>query len=156
MPDFIIARLIHVIGVVLWIGGVGFVTLVLLPEASRHQDPGEGIAAFEQAEQRFSRQAKTWTLLTGLSGVYMVWRAGLWPRFLEVAFWWMHAMVAVWVIFTVVLFVLEPLFLHQWFSRRAGCDPRGTLRLVSRLHRLLLIASLITVAGAVAGSHGGL
>jgi uncharacterized membrane protein len=156
MHDFILARVLHVLGVVLWIGGVAFVTLVLLPAAARHPDPAQGIAAFEQSERRFSLHAKAWTLLTGLSGFYITWRFDLWSRFAEMHFWWMHAMVAIWAIFTLVLFVLEPLFLHRWFSERARRDPARALRLVSRLHWVLLIASLVTVAGAVAGSHGGL
>ncbi len=65
-------------------------------------------------------------------------------------------MVAIWLVFTVVLFVLEPLVLHRWFAARARRDPAGTLQLISRFHWVLLIASLITVAGVVAGSHGGL
>jgi hypothetical protein len=68
----------------------------------------------------------------------------------------MHAMVENWAVFTLVLFVLEPLFLHRWFGEPARRDPAGTLALVTRFHRVLLIAGLITVAGAVAGSHGGL
>lgn len=155
MPDFVIARALHVLGVVLWIGGVAFVTMVLLPAASRHPNPEEGIAGFEQAEQRFSFHAKGWTLLTGLSGFYLTWRFDLWGRFLDPHFWWMHAMVAIWLIFTIVLFLLEPIFLHRWFAEQARRDPRSTLRRISRLHWLLLVASLITVAGAVAGSHGG-
>jgi uncharacterized membrane protein len=156
MPDLAAARALHVLGIVLWIGGVAFVTLVLLPAAARHPDPAQGVEAFEQFERRFSFQAKLWTLLTGLPGFYIAWRLGLWPRFAQLQFWWMHAMVAVWLVFTVVLFVLEPLFLHRWFSARVRRDPAGSLQLMQRLHRVLLIASLITVAGAVAGSHGGL
>ncbi len=156
MPDFVAARVLHVLGVVLWIGGVAFVTLVLLPAAVRDPDPARGIEAFEQFERRFSFQAKLWTLLTGLSGFYIAWRLGLWPRFAQLQFWWMHAMVAIWLVFTVVLFVLEPLVLHRWFAARARRDPAGTLQLISRFHWVLLIASLITVAGVVAGSHGGL
>ena len=156
MPDFVLARLLHVLGVVLWIGGVAFVTLVLLPAASRWQDAAQGIEVFERAERRFSLHAKAWTLLTGLTGFYLVWRLHLWSRFTQASFWWMHAMVAIWAVFTLVLFVLEPLFLHRWFAQRAKRDPAGTLALVTRLHRALLLASLITVAGAVAGSHGGL
>jgi hypothetical protein len=68
----------------------------------------------------------------------------------------MHAMVAIWAVFSLVLFILEPLFLHRWFAQRAKRDPAGTLALVTRFHRVLLLASLITIAGAVAGSHGGL
>ena len=156
MHDVVLARLLHVLGMVLWIGGVAFVTLVLLPAAKRWDDPTQGIAVFEQAEHRFSLHAKVWTLLTGLSGFYLAWRFDLWSRFLELRFWWMHAMVVIWVMFSIVLFVLEPLFLHRWFAERARRDPAGTLALVTRFHCVLLIASLVTVAGAVAGSHGRL
>lgn len=57
-------------------------------------------------------------------------------------------------LFTLVLFVLEPLFLHRWFSRRAKEDPGNALRLASRFHWILLALSLVTIAGAAAGSHG--
>jgi hypothetical protein len=66
----------------------------------------------------------------------------------------MHAMVAVWVLFTVMLFVAEPLFLHRRFLAAAKERPDATFRLIVRMHWVLLALSLITVAGAVAGSHG--
>jgi hypothetical protein len=53
-----------------------------------------------------------------------------------------------------MLFVLEPLYLHRRFIERARHDPHATFALVTRMHWILLILSLITVAGAVAGSHG--
>ena len=154
MDDLAIARALHVLGVVLWIGGVGMVTLVILPAVRRIEVPERRIALFEAVEGRFAGQAKLWTVLTGLSGLYLVIRFDLWERFLAVEYWWMAAMVLVWAIFTVVLFVAEPLFLHRWFAERARRDPEGTLRLVERFHRVLLAVSLITVAGAVIGSHG--
>ena len=157
MHDVVLARAIHVVGVVLWIGGVAFVTLVLLPAAFRHPEPTQRVDAFQRYERYFSFQAKVWTLLTGLSGFYIVWRFDLWTRFLiPTQFWWMHAMLAIWLVFTLILFVLEPLVLHRWFEARSRSHPDRTLRLVRRAHWVLLIASLITVAGAVAGSHGGL
>jgi hypothetical protein len=55
---------------------------------------------------------------------------------------------------TLMLFVLEPLVLHRWFESRARRDPEGTLRILVRMHGLLLAVSLVTIAGAVAGSHG--
>jgi hypothetical protein len=63
-------------------------------------------------------------------------------------------MVLLWGVFTLMLFVLEPLFLHRWFRQRARRDPEGTLALISRLHWLLLAASVLTIAAAAAGSHG--
>jgi uncharacterized membrane protein len=145
---------LHVVAVVLWIGGVAFVTVVLLPAVKRLREPAERVAFFEKVEAGFARQARVTTLLTGLSGFYLVHRLGAWNRFADAHYWWMHAMVLVWALFTLILFVLEPLWLHRWFRERAQRDPEGTLAMISRLHWLLLAASVITIAGAAAGSHG--
>jgi hypothetical protein len=63
-------------------------------------------------------------------------------------------MVLVWVVFTLMLFVAEPLFLHRWFLIKATEMPESTFRLIERLHWILLTISVLTVLGAVAGSHG--
>ena len=151
MHDLVIARVLHVLSVVLWIGGVAMVTLVLVPGVAGEPD---AVNRFNSIERRFAAQSRITVLLAGLSGFYMVWRLDLWGRFAELQFWWMHAMVTVWLIFTAVLFVLEPFLLHDWFRSRALRDPLGTMLLIQRLHWVLLTLSLITVAGAVGGSHG--
>jgi uncharacterized membrane protein len=153
--EFGIARALHVLAVVLWIGGVAFATTVLLPAVRRAQAPAERLAFFDHIERRFAWQARITTLLAGITGFWMTHRYGLWARFADPAFWWMHAMVLVWAIFTLMLFVLEPLALHRWLEARNKRDPEGTFALVQRLHWVLLALSLITVAGAVAGAHGG-
>lgn len=154
MEDYYLARVLHVVGVVLWIGGVAFVTAVLLPAVSRMREPAERVEFFERVEAGFARQARVTTLLTGLSGFYLVHSLGAWDRFADLHYWWMHAMVLVWALFTLILFVLEPLWLHRRILARAKQDPEGTFSLIARLHWLLLTVSLITVAGAAAGSHG--
>lgn len=154
MDDLSLARALHVVGVVLWIGGVSMVTTVLLPAVRRLREPSRRYELFEAIEGRFARQARASTLLVGITGFYMVWAQDLWDRFRDPAFWWMHAMVAVWLLFSAMLFVLEPLWLHRWFTRAAAARPEQTYRLIVTLHRLLLAAGLITIAGAVAGSHG--
>ena len=154
MEGAIIARVLHVLGVVLWIGGVAFVTAVLLPAVRQFREPAEQAAFFEKVEAAFGRQARVTTLVTGLSGLYLVHSLGAWDRFAELHYWWMHAMVLVWGLFTLILFVLEPLWLHRRFRERAQRAPEGTLAMISRLHWLLLAASVITIAGAAAGSHG--
>jgi uncharacterized membrane protein len=154
MDDVSIARALHVFGVVLWIGGVGFVTTVLLPAVRRMTDPSERVAFFEIIEGRFAWQARGTTLIVGVTGFYLTEAWNAWDRFLDPAFWWMHAMVIVWLLFTVMLFVAEPLFLHRWFLRAAEQRPEATFRLIELLHQALLTLSLIAVLGAVAGSHG--
>ncbi|MDJ0948990.1 MAG: hypothetical protein QNJ94_08715 [Alphaproteobacteria bacterium] len=155
MDDVSFARALHVFGVVLWIGGVAFVTTVLLPAVRRMKEPGERVAFFEAIEGRFAWQARGTTLLVGLSGLYLVHRWDLWHRFAELEFWWMHAMVLVWLIFTAMLFLAEPLFLHRWYLAQASRRPERTFALIQGLHWVLLTISLVTVLGAVAGSHGG-
>ena len=155
MDDFVLARVIHVLSVVLWIGGVAFVTLVLLPGMKTVQPPSAWPEQFERLEGRFSWQARLTTILTGASGFYMLHVLDAWERFSDPSYWWLYAMSAIRVIFTLILFVVEPLVLHKWFKRRAKTHPESTLVWVQRLHRVLLLASLITVAGAVAGVHGG-
>jgi uncharacterized membrane protein len=154
MLDVGIARALHVLGVVHWIGGVFFVTAVILPAVARFTEPERRIDLFEAIEGRFSRQAKASVTVVGLTGLYLTHRLQAWERFLDPGFWWMHAMVGVWALFTFVLFVAEPLFLHAWFRRRAAADPGGTFALIQRFHWVLLTASLVAVAGAVLGSHG--
>lgn len=155
MDSLTIARALHVLAVVHWIGGVTMVTLVLLPGLMRHVPAAQRLSLFELVEGRFAQQARVSTLLAGASGLYMIYRLAAWDRFFDPGFWWMHAMVLVWAIFTVVLFVAEPLFLHRWFREKAARNPDAAFRLVSRLHALLLTLSLVTVAAAVIGAHGG-
>jgi len=130
------------------------VTCVVLPAVTRLAEPARRIAVFEEIEGRFSLQAKFSVTLAGLAGAYMVHRLDAWDRFLDARLWWMHAMVLIWAIFTFVLFVAEPLFLHRWFHRRAAVDPEGTFARLRTAHWVLLTLSLVTVAGAVLGAHG--
>jgi uncharacterized membrane protein len=68
VTDFILARVLHVLAVVLWIGGVGLVTTVLLPSIRRSY-PVEGrFGAFHAMEDRFARQARVTTAIVGASG----------------------------------------------------------------------------------------
>lgn len=154
MDDVAIARALHVFAIVFWIGGVGFVTTVVIPAVRRFKETGERIAFFDAVERRFAWQARVTTLLAGLTGLYMVIRLDLWDRFSRASYWWMHAMVILWLIFTIMLFIAEPLVLHRWMHARALADPEATFRLIARLHYFLLAASSVTVLGAVAGSHG--
>ena len=154
MHEDAIARALHVLAVVLWIGGVGFVTTVLIPAVRRLRTPAERLALFEAVEQRFAWQARITTAITGLTGLDMVIRFDLWDRFLSPGYWWMHAMVLTWLIFTVMLFAAEPLFLHRYLLARAAARPESTFKLVSTFHWIVLSISLVTVLGAVAGSHG--
>lgn len=152
--ELTVARILHILGVVIWIGGVAMVTLVIIPAVKRMKSKEEQLQTFEQIEGRFANFAKIATVVTGLSGFYMLYMLNAWSRFLDYRFWWIHAMVLVWLIFTVILFILEPLVLHKLFRERALKNPEATFKTLHRAHWFLLIISLITIIGAMAGSHG--
>jgi uncharacterized membrane protein len=154
MDDVAIARALHVLGVVIWIGGVAMVTMVLLPAIRRGDLGPNRLQVFEAIERRFAWHARLASIVVGLTGFYMTQRLELWDRFRSGGFWWMHAMVCLWLLFTVVLFVAEPLVLHRWFHTRATAAPDSAFALLHRAHWLLLGLSVITILGAVAGSQG--
>jgi uncharacterized membrane protein len=134
VDDVTLVRALHVLAVILWIGGVAFVTTVFLPAVRDLQVPEARVVFFKTVERRFGNQARV-------------------TRFLSASYWWMHAMVALWLLFTFML-VAEPLFLHRWLWARANTQPESTFALIRRLHWVLLALSLITLIGAVLGSHG--
>ena len=52
--SLVFARVLHVMGVVLWIGGVAFVTTVVIPMLRRLPSGEERLRLFEAIEGRFS------------------------------------------------------------------------------------------------------
>lgn len=152
MDEFNLARAVHVLAIVFWIGGVAFVTLVVMPMLKAQEVPRARLARFAQIESGFAFQARIWVLLVGTSGLWMVWRADLWRRFVEPGYWWMHAMVGVWVIFALMLFLIEPLHLNRRVVR--SLSPERDFARMHWIHQVLLVLSTIAVFGAVGGSHG--
>jgi uncharacterized membrane protein len=149
----ILARAVHVVAVVVWIGGVSLVTMVLLP-GMKGKTPDQWIREFEAIEQRFAPQARIAAVLVLLSGLYMLYRYDLWDRFQQGRFWWMHVMVGIWLLFAALLFFIEPFIVRKGAHLRAASAPEAALARMLRLHRVMLTLSLLAVFAAVCGSHG--
>jgi uncharacterized membrane protein len=154
MDDLAIARALHVLAVVIWIGGVAMATTIVLPAVLRGDLGADPLGAFQAIERRFAWQARAAVIITGLTGLYMAARMDLWARFQSAQFWWMHAMVCLWLLFAFILFVAEPFVLHRHFDRLATRAPEAAVARLYRAHWVLLVLSLVTIFGAVAGSQG--
>ncbi len=152
VDDFSLARVVHILSVIMWIGGVAFVTTTAMPAIRAASPPAERLTVFHGFERRFVRQARFWVLLAGASGFWMVESADLWSRFSDGGFWWMHAMVAVWLVFVAMLFAIEPLFLHRRMI--ASTRPARDYDRMERMHRVVLTFAVAAVIGAAAGSRG--
>jgi len=63
-------------------------------------------------------------------------------------------MVGVWLLFAAQLLVIEPFIPRHAVRKYAVSAPEATLTRMLRLHRAMLVLSLIAVFAAVGGSRG--
>ena len=152
----VLARAVHVLALVHWIGGVAIVTTIVLPAARKSPSAPEAIAAFERFEHRFAAQVRISIALVGLSGLYMLYAFDGWERFQYLSFWWLHLMVAVWIAFALMVYVLEPLLIHRVFRERALQNKHRAFAMAIRLHYAALAISAFAIGAGVLGAHGGL
>ena len=79
-----------------------------------------------------------------------------WERFLHASFWWVHLMVAVWAVFALMVYVIEPLLLHEKFREFALRRKDRAFALATWFHGFALLASAIAIGAGALGAHGGL
>ena len=154
--DFAIARALHVLALVHWIGGVALVTTIVLPRARALANAHDALAAFKAFEGPFAAQARVSILLVGLSGFYMLIKLQAWTLLLDPAFWWLALMVVVWTAFVLIVFVLEPLVVNRLFHDYALRNKDRAFSLAIRLHAAALTISCVAIVAGVLGSQGAL
>ena len=154
MNDLTIARAVHILSVVIWMGGVSFVTIVLIPMLRRSSFQQDQLTIFNIVENRFASIARIMVLLAGISGFYMTYKLEAWSRFSQLQFFWMHAMVFVWSLFFLALFVIEPFILKNHGRMVKDGHSITNLRKTQIIHSVILTLSLITIFVSVLGAHG--
>jgi hypothetical protein len=65
-------------------------------------------------------------------------------------------MIAVWILFAVIIYVLEPLVLHRLFREFALRNKDCTFAVAIGLHAIALILAALALGAGVIGAHGGL
>jgi hypothetical protein len=114
------------------------------------------VATFEAFERRFASQARISILLVGISGAYMLIKLDAWDRFKNLSFWWLHVMVAVWIVFALMIYVLEPLVIHHPFQEFAIRNKDRAFAAAISLHAIALIVAAFAIGAGIFGAHGGL
>lgn len=151
---FVIARALHVLSLIIWIGGLATVTTVVLPAMHQLDSNEQKVWLFDQIERRFRPQARIAWLIVGVTGLYMVGWLGAWARFVDVHYWWMDLMVALWAVFGLILFVMEPLVVGPPMRARLTNESTQMLTRIQVLHWILLVVSLLVIGSVVAGIYG--
>jgi uncharacterized membrane protein len=155
---FSIMHLIHVLSVILWIGGLAFVTTMVFPVIFKTPEALQKVILFQRIEHRFARVARIYNLIVGISGFVMLFLMG-WQNVLftkagiPLAF-----MVIVWIFWAIMLFGLEPLVIKKMLDRmmKKGeqMDIDAIFRRMNRLHWVLLVLSLAAASGGAIFIHG--
>ncbi len=144
---YTISLIIHVLSVVVWIGGVSFVTMVMFPIIQREQNSLEQVMMFQGVEHRFARIARLLVILAGISGLYLLHVKGF-----SFAAW---VMIFIWTLYASLLFFLEKMIFKKLFSTPSAkqLDTKQIFFRLQAFHYVILAFSFFAIAAGVWAGH---
>jgi uncharacterized membrane protein len=145
---------VHVIGVILWIGGVAFVTMVVFPMIMRMENSLEKVLFFQGVEHRFARIAKTSVFVVGVTGVLLLYMTGEWNIMFKASGIGPTLMAIVWLFYVLVL-IFEGRLFKAIFKGEAQQDTAKVFYRLSVFHWVILGLSLLAAGVGVWTGHGG-
>lgn len=146
---------LHVLGVVVWIGGVAFVTMIVFPMLLKMDGSLEKVLFFQSLEHRFAKIAKATVALVGLTGFWLLHLTGEWPLLFTPSGIGPTIMLIVWSLYVLILLFEGKLF-QLLFGVKAQQDPTKIFRALTVFHWVVLTLSLLAVGVGVWAAHGGL
>ncbi|MFQ5736425.1 MAG: hypothetical protein ACE5GY_06130 [Thermodesulfobacteriota bacterium] len=155
---FYLMHIIHLLTVILWIGGLAFVTIIVLPMVIKTPDALQKVLMFQRIEHRFARHARIYNLITGASGFIMMLLMG-WQRLLFTrAGIPLTVMTLIWVFWFVMLWGLEPLVIKKMLSNMMKSGEKMEIDTVfarmNRLHWGMVFISLVAATAGALVAHG--
>ncbi|MCK4847217.1 MAG: hypothetical protein KAS88_06035, partial [Deltaproteobacteria bacterium] len=110
---------VHLLTVILWIGGLGFITILMLPMIIRMEDPLGKVLLFNRIEQKFAPLARVYNVIVGVSGFTLLYMTGAYRDIFTFTIESLPLlfMAVVWVFWAVMLFVLEPIVVRKMIEK---------------------------------------
>lgn len=156
---FVIMHIIHLLTVILWIGGLAFVTMIVLPMAIKTPDALQKVLLFQRVEHRFARIARFYNLATGVTGFAMIFMTGWYQTLFTRGGIPLTVMTLVWVFWFVMLFGLEPIIIRRMLDNMAKGGAKLEIDAIfirlNRLHYFMVAISLVASAAGALLAHGG-
>lgn len=156
---FLLMHIIHLLTVIIWIGGLVFVTGIVLPMAIKTPDALQKVLTFQRIEHRFAPLAKVYNIITGISGFVMVYLMGWHKLYFTKAGIPLTFMTAVWVFWFVMLIGLEPIvikkMLNKMMQEGSKMDIDAVFGKLKKLHWVMVAISLAASAAGAIVAHGG-
>ena len=151
-------HLIHLLTVILWIGGLGFITILVLPLIIKMPDPLQKVLFFQRIEHKFAPMARVYTVITGITGFIMMFMTGAEGMLFTRQGFPLLFMLGVWVFWAIMLFGLEPIIIRRMLDNMASGGTKLEIETVfsrmNRLHFALLALSLAAASAGAAFAHG--
>ena len=144
--EIVIATMLHIMSVVVWIGGVTFVTLITFPMILRMDKSLEMVMMFQGTEHRFVKIAKVMVILAGLSGFYLLYEKGLSTAVI--------IMIVIWSVYASLIFGLEKILFAKLFGNPEDQkDMKQVFKILQTFHWVVLALSFIAIGAGVYEAH---
>ncbi|MDH4127349.1 MAG: hypothetical protein OEV44_01250 [Spirochaetota bacterium] len=151
----IFLHIIHVLFVVLWIGGLAFVTILIFPLIYKIEKPLEKVLFFQRIEHRFAKLARVFSLVVIISGFVTLFHSGLYvnlftssPKGIFITF-----MMIIGIFWIVILFGVEKLVIKKLLEKMSQSPDTMNIDSIFKrmnvMHWVLLIMSLLVVVAGV-------
>lgn len=155
---FLLMHIIHLVTVIVWIGGLVFVTGIILPMAIKTPDTFQKVLLFQRVEHRFAPLAKVYNIVTGVSGFTMVYMMGWEKLYFTKAGLPLTFMTGIWVFWFIMLIGLEPIVIKKMLENMLKqSDKMDVDAVFKKLNRLHWVMVAISIAASIAGAltaHG--
>lgn len=145
---------IHVITIILWIGGVAFVTINIFPILMRMEDSLEKVRYFQAVENRFARQARFYAFMAGLTGAVVLFMENGWSGILSKRGLGILFMLLAWLIYVLILTFERGIF-KVLFKDTQTQDVSKIFFKLNLFHWFILAVSFLAVFFGVYFGHGG-
>ncbi len=153
-----VLHIIHILTVILWIGGLGFITILILPMVVKMPDALQKVLLFQRIEHRFAPLARIYTVVVGITGFSMFFILDLTSILFAKEGMFLLIMIAIWGFWVIMLFGLEPLIIKRILdnlSKQKGKDLEieDLFNRMNILHFVLLFLSLAAASSGVIFAH---
>jgi uncharacterized membrane protein len=148
-----ILLIIHVICVIIWIGGVAFVTLVIFPMMYQTEGSLEKALMFQRVEHKFAGMVRWLIGIVGITGFWLLSEKYGFSILAQGRAIGIDIMIFAWALYTTTLLSEKKIF-SKIFADPEKVDMDKALKMINGMHWFLLFISFSAVAGGVWFGHG--
>ncbi len=143
---------LHVATIVLWIGGVAFVTIIVFPLIARMTDSFDAVMLFQGVEHRFAKHARLYVAISGITGFLVLYLEGLQGLLFTARGLGITIMLIAWAFYLLVL-IFEKRIFKKVFGKPEKFDVKKVFTGLGVFHWFVLGLSMLAVLAGVWQGH---